>query len=483
MRVSSRSNPTNTHLHKLIKTKAAVIILFMLLIPGLHADSQKEYIYQEEKAIAVESDIAPVACTFSISTTSASPAAGGGSGSVNVTSPNDCLWTVINNASSWVTITGGGSGAGDETVSYTVSANNSLSARSGTLSIAGKTFTINQAGVVCTYGISPTSTNPAVAAGGGSGSISVTSSNGICTWTTTNNASSWVTITGGGSGTGNGTVNYTVSANNSLSARSGTLSIAGKTFTINQAGVVCSYGISPISTNPAVAATGGSGSVNVTSSNGICTWTASNNASSWVTITGGSSGTGNGTVSYTVSANTAPSRSGTLTIAGNTFTINQADGCAYFITPTSVTIPASGVNNLVFVGSSDGCTWTTTNHASSWVTITGGGSGDGNGLVSYSVSKNSGQQRTGTMTVAGKTLTISQQSGMTCQQMCGFHREFCENDMPDCSGYCAETALAYCGPYNFLCAASYLDACIPNCESQHLLQCAAEYNYCISNCN
>jgi hypothetical protein len=44
-----------------------------------------------------------------------------------------------------------------------------------------------------------------------------------------------------------------------------------------------------------------------------------------VTITGGASGTGNGTVSYSVATNTgASSRSGTLTIAGQTFTVTQS---------------------------------------------------------------------------------------------------------------------------------------------------------------
>ena len=486
MTVSSRSGIINTHLQILVKKKvpAIVALFFLLLISHLWAENWKEYIYLEGKVVAVESYNTPAPCTYDISPTSASPAAGGGSGGVSVTSSaGSCTWTTTNNASSWVTITGGNSGTGGGTVSYTVSANNTGSARSGTITIAGNTFTINQpAPPPCTYNISPASAS--LAAGGGSGSVSVTSSAGSCTWATTNNASSWVTITGGSSGTGNGTVSYTVSANNSLLARSGTLTIAGKMFTINQPGVVCTYGISPTSANPAVASGGGSGSVNVTSSNGICTWTTTNNASSWITITGGGSGTGNGTVSYTVSANTAPSRSGTLTIAGNTFTINQADGCTYIIFPPSMSFTAAGGNSVTNVSVSDGsCTWTATNNAFSWITITGSSSGTGGGAVSYSVGKNSGNQRSGTMTVAGKTLTISQQSGMTCQQTCGFHREFCESDMPDCEGSCTEAALAYCGPYNFLCAASYLDACIPICESQHMFQCAAEYDYCVSFCN
>ncbi|TMQ05280.1 MAG: hypothetical protein E6J90_49515 [Deltaproteobacteria bacterium] len=82
----------------------------------------------------------------------------------------------------------------------------------------------------------------------------------------------------------------------------------------------CSYAISPAS----VAASAAGGSANVTVMAGAgCSWTATGNVT-WVTITAGASGTGNGSVTYTVAANTGAARSGTLTIAGQTFTISQA---------------------------------------------------------------------------------------------------------------------------------------------------------------
>jgi hypothetical protein len=49
----------------------------------------------------------------------------------------------------------------------------------------------------------------------------------------------------------------------------------------------------------------------------------------FITVTAGASGTGSGTVSYSVAANTATtSRTGTLTIAGQTFTVTQAGAAA-----------------------------------------------------------------------------------------------------------------------------------------------------------
>jgi hypothetical protein len=82
----------------------------------------------------------------------------------------------------------------------------------------------------------------------------------------------------------------------------------------------CAPTIAPSSAS--IPAAGGTGSVTVTAGAG-CAWTAASNAA-WISITAGSSGTGNGTVSYSVAANGASARSGTLTIAGQTFTANQS---------------------------------------------------------------------------------------------------------------------------------------------------------------
>jgi hypothetical protein len=44
---------------------------------------------------------------------------------------------------------------------------------------------------------------------------------------------------------------------------------------------------------------------------------------SWITVTTGSSGSGSGTVTFSVAANTGGDRTGTLTIAGRTFTVTE----------------------------------------------------------------------------------------------------------------------------------------------------------------
>jgi hypothetical protein len=55
-----------------------------------------------------------------------------------------------------------------------------------------------------------------------------------------------------------------------------------------------------------------------------CSWSAATNAS-WISVVSGASGTGNGTVVYQVQANTTgQARTASLSVAGETLTVNQA---------------------------------------------------------------------------------------------------------------------------------------------------------------
>jgi Raf kinase inhibitor-like YbhB/YbcL family protein len=83
----------------------------------------------------------------------------------------------------------------------------------------------------CVYALS--STNVSYNASSQTGSVTFTTAPSNCGWMTTSNAPSWVYILSGDSGTGNGTVTYSVAANQGT-ARTGTIAVAGKTFTITQ---------------------------------------------------------------------------------------------------------------------------------------------------------------------------------------------------------------------------------------------------------
>ena len=89
-----------------------------------------------------------------------------------------------------------------------------------------------------------------------------------------------------------------------------------RTYTVN---ITCGYTLN-IGSND-FPAPGGNARVEVSTANG-CAWTATSNAP-WLTITSGSSGNGNGTVSYTAAANTGAARNGSLTIAGINFPVTQ----------------------------------------------------------------------------------------------------------------------------------------------------------------
>jgi len=148
---------------------------------------------------------------------------------VSVNTGTGCPWMAVPNAA-WISILSGASGGGGGTVAYRVAANIGSASRTGTLSIAGRTLTVTQAGA-CAYSIDPASAS--MAAAGGTGSVSVKTTGG-CRWTAVSNAS-WLYITAGAGGTGNASVSYSASPNPGVSERSGTLTAAGQTFTLRQA--------------------------------------------------------------------------------------------------------------------------------------------------------------------------------------------------------------------------------------------------------
>ncbi len=83
----------------------------------------------------------------------------------------------------------------------------------------------------------------------------------------------------------------------------------------------CGYSLAP--TSKSFSASAGSGAVNVTTQAG-CSWTATSNAS-WISVDASTAtGQGNGSFSYRVTKNTGLSRTGTLTVSGQTFTVIQA---------------------------------------------------------------------------------------------------------------------------------------------------------------
>lgn len=83
-------------------------------------------------------------CSATLSKIDDSFSALAGTGTVNVTMPSGCNWSVDTFNSPFITITGGANGSGNGTVSYSVTANPGVSRRLGVIAIAGKSFSVFQ---------------------------------------------------------------------------------------------------------------------------------------------------------------------------------------------------------------------------------------------------------------------------------------------------------------------------------------------------
>jgi glucose/arabinose dehydrogenase len=83
--------------------------------------------------------------------------------------------------------------------------------------------------------------------------------------------------------------------------------------------------------------------------------------------------------------------------------------CTYTIAPASAQFGAASAMGSITVSAPAGCAWTATSNAS-WLTITGVSGTAGNGTVTYSVATYTGnpKRRTGTLTVAERTFTVTQ---------------------------------------------------------------------------
>ena len=342
-------------------------------------------------------------CQYRLGSVAQTFPATGGDGSVDVQTLEGCNWTATS-GSSWVAIANLQNPGGSGSVRFRVEPNTG-DARTGSLTIAGLSFSVIQSGanVQCNYGIEPTGLSAPAA--GGNATIAVTAPGG-CGWTAVSQAP-WIAVNNGATGNGNGIVNIAVAANTGA-ARTGTVIVASNAYTVTQAGVSapCAFAIAP--TNQSIAAGGGSATVTVTTAAG-CSWTAVSQ-SQWITVTNGASGNGNGAVALTIAANGGAARTGTVTIAGLTYSVNQAEAprpCAFTVAPTTIASPVGGGTSPVTVTTESNCSWTAVSQAQ-WITVTSGGSGSGNGTVTLTIAANGGAARSGTVTVAGHTVTVNQ---------------------------------------------------------------------------
>ena len=139
-------------------------------------------------------------------------------------------------------------------------------------------------------------------------------------------------------------------------------------------------------------------------------WTATPSAS-WIKLVSGSSGSGDGTVAYTLTENTGAKRSGKITVTsgGKTCVCSISQDKQLLIggkTSLSRTYENAAQSGCYFGVTCSQSPWTAVSSAS-WITLqSGSSSGTGSGKVCYNIAANTGSsKRTATIKVTSRGLT------------------------------------------------------------------------------
>ena len=240
---------------------------------------------------------------------------------------------------------------------------------------------------------------------GGGGTITVS---GTGAWTAVSDAS-WITVKSGASGDGDGKVMFTVGENTTADTRIGHINITGgNVYTITQYGYTGT--ISPSSTTCDL--NGEAGTINITVDAGI-TWSATPNVE-WLSVTP-TSGRSVGSVTYTVAPyNGVVSRSGSITIAGQTFNVTQT-GVDVSIEPKVIKLAPEADIIQITVTALAGTKWVVTPGVS-WISILDKEQGYGDYVLTLAVNANpSFARRTGNVAIGTATLTVIQNGKETAE--------------------------------------------------------------------
>jgi hypothetical protein len=281
----------------------------------------------------------------------------------------------------------------------------------------------------CAFSVVQPTTTFGPEGGTGSAAVTVTAGTG-CTWTAASSAT-FITFTAGGTGTGSGTANFTVAVN-SGAERTSTLTIAGTSVTITQRAAVVTP--PPTLSAPTPRSPSGGQDVelrptlvvnNAVSTGAIGTVTYRFEVSDADTFPADPARTftqdgvaqGVGTTSWPtprdLTAGTlyfwrARATNGTITSAFSAVErFRPGTGCAYALSTNSVSIPATGGTGTVNIATTSGCNWFAVSN-DGFIVLTTPSSGTGNGSISFQLGPSIGAARTGTLTVAGQTVTVSQ---------------------------------------------------------------------------
>jgi len=303
-------------------------------------------------------------------------------GTTPFTVTTTAAWTAVSDAVSWCTVTPSGTGNGTLTATYLQNTAVTSRVANITVTVTGLTsvvVTVTQAAATPILSVTPSNQN--VTAPAGSTNFSVTSNT---TWSVSSDAT-WCTVPA--SGSGNGSLTATYAQNTAVSSR-----VANLTFivsglppvqvTVTQAGASPSLMVTPAYQNVDAVAT----STNFTVTSNVA-WTAVSDAA-WCTVT--SSGSGNGTIVATATANpNVDNRTANITVTASgvpsvTVMVNQS-GTAPLLSVTPPNQNVLGVSGATSFTVTSNSFWTVQSDVS-WCSVTP--SGSGNGILSATYEAN-----------------------------------------------------------------------------------------------
>src|SRR4051812_31067613 len=161
----------------------------------------------------------------------AAPAAGM-NGTLSIVTTRDCTWTAASNAA-WVALTSSTSGQGSGSVAYRVNANADPAPRQAAVDVNNIHVAVTQAAAPCRYSVTPS--NAAVSATGGDVALTVETLTG-CAWAATTGAA-WIAVPANSASNRTGTLKLNIAPNTATASRTGVVTIASESVTVQQAGV------------------------------------------------------------------------------------------------------------------------------------------------------------------------------------------------------------------------------------------------------
>ncbi|MGE3178769.1 MAG: BACON domain-containing carbohydrate-binding protein [Vicinamibacterales bacterium] len=239
-------------------------------------------------------------------------------------------------------------------------------------------------------------------ASGTSGTLTVTTTRD-CVWAASSSAD-WVTLTGRSSGQGPGSAEFRVAANPETATREARIAVNDTEVRLVQM-AACRFSVEPAGLQ--VDSGGGTRTLVVSAGPG-CTWTTASLAD-WIVVSQG--GTASQDVTVTIAPNHGAPRRGSVVVADRTVEVAQggvaAPPCVYTVEPTGQSVGNTGGRTEVRVTTGPTCAWTA-RALVPWIRVASGTSGTGPGAVALDVEAGGVSPRSGTVQIAGVTVTVTQ---------------------------------------------------------------------------